>query len=462
MTEILDWINAHPEWSGLVIFTLCYLECLFLLGALIPGVVLLFAAAALVGSSDAIPMLWMLLLASTAGFLGDLTGFILGLKSSDKIHGLSWIQKHRHWLDATESFFNRWGALGVIIGRFVGPIRPFTPFLAGTLGMPFHKFAALSFLASLGWAPVYLLPGYFAGRSVDTGSLYDINYFQQVNVLTWVSAAIALAILAFALINYSLQSHRSWMSFSQHIAIRLGIRELPLPSLILTLTAFSTFLWLSLQIPLNYDFRLMTEIVVFQDPFLFQLALISTLLGDPKLLVISAAMIAILLMCSNYTQAGIQVIIATSIAVLSVILLKQLFAISRPTLVTVSPQGFAFPSGHAAASTVFFGLLAAFFNESRDLNKRWQLYLLAAIPISIISFSRVYLGVHWLSDILGGVIWGLCICGFIRTLYGFSNHRQLKLSPLMLVFGSWLALVWLAYLLTNLPLALENYAWVDH
>ncbi|MDD3781883.1 MAG: phosphatase PAP2 family protein [Limnochordia bacterium] len=65
-------------------------------------------------------------------------------------------------------------------------------------------------------------------------------------------------------------------------------------------------------------------------------------------------------------------------------------------------EGYAFPSGHAQGSTVFWGLLAL------RLRKRWA-YWGAALLISLVSLSRLYLGVHWPIDIAGGLAAGLIL-----------------------------------------------------
>jgi undecaprenyl-diphosphatase len=74
------------------------------------------------------------------------------------------------------------------------------------------------------------------------------------------------------------------------------------------------------------------------------------------------------------------------------------------------PIGYSFPSGHSLVSCVFFGVLAAFAaarTESRA--RRWLYYIVAALMIGAIGFSRIYLGVHYLSDVLAGyagaIVW---------------------------------------------------------
>jgi membrane-associated phospholipid phosphatase len=90
--------------------------------------------------------------------------------------------------------------------------------------------------------------------------------------------------------------------------------------------------------------------------------------------------------------------------------LKALFARARPDLATALWQahGYAFPSGHAMDSTAVFGALA--YLVLRSLRSRlWRSasVSLAACLVAAISLSRVYLGVHWLSDIVAGMSAGM-------------------------------------------------------
>lgn len=92
-------------------------------------------------------------------------------------------------------------------------------------------------------------------------------------------------------------------------------------------------------------------------------------------------------------------------------LLKNIFDRERPTLLRlIDISGFSFPSGHAMGSTAFFGSLI--YVIFRVANKSIRPYLmgLCVICIAMISSSRVYLGVHYPTDIIAGIIGGvICI-----------------------------------------------------
>lgn len=99
--------------------------------------------------------------------------------------------------------------------------------------------------------------------------------------------------------------------------------------------------------------------------------------------------------------------------------LKHLFERPRPALEEplVHLSTFSFPSGHAVASTVFYGALCVLvFLHARTAATRALAALAAAAMVLLVTFSRVYLGAHYLSDVVAGVCVGvLCVLAF-RTL----------------------------------------------
>lgn len=96
--------------------------------------------------------------------------------------------------------------------------------------------------------------------------------------------------------------------------------------------------------------------------------------------------------------------------------LKDTFHRTRPEAFFIPrPTTYSFPSGHALISLCFYGLLAGII--SLQWGKRWQRILtwaLAVLAIGTIGFSRIYLGVHWPSDVLAGYLAALMWMGAVR------------------------------------------------
>lgn len=94
--------------------------------------------------------------------------------------------------------------------------------------------------------------------------------------------------------------------------------------------------------------------------------------------------------------------------------LKAFFALPRPpvelqTPIGGYPTGFGFPSGHALGSTVAWGVLAA----THDAWTRQRRFVLAALAVGLVSFSRVAIGVHYAVDVIAGVVVGLLYLGIV-------------------------------------------------
>jgi membrane-associated phospholipid phosphatase len=100
------------------------------------------------------------------------------------------------------------------------------------------------------------------------------------------------------------------------------------------------------------------------------------------------------------------------------ILLKHFFHRQRPVLenplVTLSSYGF--PSGHTMGATLFYGLLALFFAQSVG-NWRWRplTFCIAALVVALVGVSRIYLGAHYFTDVIGAIAVGLAWLAFCWT-----------------------------------------------
>jgi undecaprenyl-diphosphatase len=109
------------------------------------------------------------------------------------------------------------------------------------------------------------------------------------------------------------------------------------------------------------------------------------------------------------------------------VLLKLLFQRDRPVfdepLLTLST--YSFPSGHVAGSTLFYGLAVAYvFTRTREL--RWRLLALvgAFIAVCAVAFTRMYLGVHYLSDVTAALAEGIAWLTLTFLATSAWRHRR--------------------------------------
>ena len=108
-------------------------------------------------------------------------------------------------------------------------------------------------------------------------------------------------------------------------------------------------------------------------------------------------------------------------------LLKNLFLRPRPHLKSplLTLTGYGFPSGHTMAATVFYVTLCVLV-LSRLTARRWQLLaiVISALMIGLVGFSRIYLGAHYLSDVLGAIAEGLAWVAFCVMTVEMMRHLQ--------------------------------------
>lgn len=172
MTELfnglLEWIRQNPDMAGLVVFAMALAESLAIVGVLIPGVVILFGAGALIGTG--VLDFWSMCLWAVAGaIIGDGLSYWLGHHFEYLTERWRWFRLHPDHLQRGITFFQKYGDLSVALGRFFGPIRAVVPLVAGLLRMPPKRFFIANVLSALVWAPAYLVPGMIFGEISETG-----------------------------------------------------------------------------------------------------------------------------------------------------------------------------------------------------------------------------------------------------------------------------------------------------
>lgn len=168
--QLLSWISQHPQHAGWVIFLISLSESLAIVGMLVPGVVILLGAGALIGSG--VLDFWSMMLWAVAGAIaGDGLSYQLGRHFDYLTERYTWFRLQPEQIQQGRRFFAKWGALAVVFGRFFGPLRAVVPLVAGLLDMPATRFYLANILSALAWAPLYLAPGFIFGRTVGLQNL---------------------------------------------------------------------------------------------------------------------------------------------------------------------------------------------------------------------------------------------------------------------------------------------------
>ncbi len=161
---LFAWLNEHADYILWAIIIMAFAECFAIVGIFIPGVVLLTIGGFAAGLSE-INIWWVLICTYVGGGLGNATSYWLGYY----VRGGRFFQAMLdwEWVVKMEKFTRSYGWLAVFAARFIGPLRPVAPFVAGTMGMRLGLFLFVDMLSGFLWAPIYILPGYFIGNSMN-------------------------------------------------------------------------------------------------------------------------------------------------------------------------------------------------------------------------------------------------------------------------------------------------------
>lgn len=450
INNLTDWLALRQNWLFGATFLIAFLESLAIAGLLVPGVAALFAVAALAGHADF--NLWTLLGAAIAGaILGDGLSFLLGKKLQGRLDRIWPLSRHPELIQRGESLFAHYGGLSVVIGRFVGPVRPVIPMVAGALAMPTGRFVAYNVASAILWAPVYLLPGFFVGASLALDIQLPSHFYPLLGISLLLLAGIywlffqlhgvfdAPAPLHRAIARWMARyqsSHRFWRAFSRQ---HPEGGDFPLPALMLALSCLALFsVWTLLTLHTfwlqRFDLAVMGFFSSLRHPLFDPPFIALTLLADAKLLWITFPLMVLALAFRGYYAAAIHIALAGLATLFIIHQLKDVFDLLRPQTVQMPPQSGSYPSGHTTAAVMWLGLLASFGTQELAARKRWLVYFLVSLPALGIAISRLYLGVHWFSDVIGGLLLGLIICSITRVSY--SRYDQ---TPLTLDWSSLLA-----------------------
>ena len=151
------------------------------------------------------------------------------------------------------------------------------------------------------------------------------------------------------------------------------------------------------------DTTINTYIQSIQTPSLIYFSKIVAIILDPIILILISLILSVYLYIKKFKRESI--FLASTILVSGILikLLKEIFQRVRPPNGLMNDIGFSFPSGTVIISFVFFGLISYFF-----MNTKYKIatIITTTFIILLIGFTRIYIGAHWLTDVLGGFVIG--------------------------------------------------------
>ena len=145
------------------------------------------------------------------------------------------------------------------------------------------------------------------------------------------------------------------------------------------------------------------------SPVKNSIMLFITFLGKHQFLIPANLLLIFYFVVKHQNWFSIRIITIALSSLVLMFLLKYLFQRKRPlSPLLKAAKGLSFPSGHAIMSVTFYGLLMYILLHTIDIDWiRWLVAVLLLLLIIVIGYSRVYLRVHYASDVLAGFIIGL-------------------------------------------------------
>lgn len=466
LNTLLAFITHHSGLAYGLIFLISLSESLALVGLLVPGTVIMFGVGAIVatGSLSLFPVLLMAMIGAIAG---DGISYWLGHHYKERLVNIWPFSRYPGMLNKGEAFFHRHGGKSVLFGRFVGPVRPVIPVVAGMLGMRPVRFSVVNVLSAVGWALVYILPGVFFGASLALAGTVSTRLAVLVLIfvagiwsLIWISRKI-LSLLdrkgpaVFATL-------KQWTT-TESLHLRTIVRPVKrLLALLIfreqgeeLLFAFLTLLLFAagwgflgvLQDVLAKDPLVVADQAVYhflqslRTPWADNAFVTVTELGDSFVNIALFCTVLLVLLVKRCRRAAAFWALTVLGGLLAVQVLKWTIHLPRPVSIYDGASAFSFPSGHTTMSVVLYGFLAILIVRQIGTAWRWGLVSSVVLIAFIIGFSRLYLGAHWLSDVLGGYFIGTSWTAIVGIAY---LKKADKTVPKRLLAGAVIGVVVIA------------------
>ncbi len=392
-SHLLPTLGSFGVWGYWFILLVSLVEALVIVGSFIPGALFVVFAGILV-SKGVYDLGDMIIFASVGAILGDMASYYLGSKGTHLFKNENRFLKEDH-LASGKAFFKKHGDKSVLIGRFLGPLRSIVPFVAGLTGMNKRSFLFWNVIGGVAWAVSHILIGYFFG-----GSLAFIHKWSLL-VTMFVLGSLAMLAIVWVFVKQSELVLRFWRP------------------LVIFLSGFLVYqmadvVFLGESVPL-IDMHLQSWFLLVRDDELILFFKLVTILGNWQFIIPTAIVLSIWLFYKRNLQRYIAPLWVTLISAEVITYALKLFvARPRPLDGLLIENDFSFPSGHATIAVAFLGTLI-YIASIHIHSSRWrQVFIFIAVTlILLIGLSRLYLGVHYLSDIVAGYL-----VGFLSILIG--------------------------------------------
>lgn len=156
-------LQVYGTWTYGILMAVVFCETGLVVTPVLPGDSLLFAAGMFAGRG-ALDVNTLFVLIALAAIAGDNTNYWLGRFLGPRVLREDSRIFKKKYLDRTRAFFAKYGAVTIVLARFVPIVRTFAPFVAGVGQMSYPKYLAYSIGGGVSWVGICVYAGYFLGN----------------------------------------------------------------------------------------------------------------------------------------------------------------------------------------------------------------------------------------------------------------------------------------------------------
>ena len=432
-----DVSNTLGAWTYLLVGFFAFAETGAFVGLVVPGETVMLLGGAVAGQG-AIDIYILIAIAWFAAWAGDTTSFFLGRRLGREFvmrNGPRFGISHERF-EKVEDYFSRHGGKTIFIGRFISLVRAFAPFIAGSSGMRYGAFVPYSILGTGIWASAHILIGYIFSRSIDSAAKYAGRGAFVLGTLIAITVG-SVFLYRRLRVPENRRAAVRWME--NHTVARwlvvlgrrfqpqlrfLWARVTPGGTFGLEFTTLMAILAVGSFVLIGYtsivsgdagptpgDQTAIDIVESLQTGWLVDVAKVITALGTGALVYSLAAVCAVALAVRRrWAEVGV-LVVGLAILYIGVHELKDAIDRPRPTGGLVDAEGSSFPSAHAAYSTFYVWLAVTIVMRLRPGMARGALVITSGLVLTaVVGLSRVYLDVHYMSDVNAG--WALGAAAF--------------------------------------------------
>lgn len=454
--DLLNWLSNNPGWAGFWVFVMSFIESLAFVGILVPGIIILFGLGALI-SLGALELLPMWLWGTLGALVGDLVSYGIGRRYRSNLAEMWPFSKVPKMLERGREFFNVHGPKSVVIGRFIGPLRPVIPVTAGMLGLAPRRFLLVDIPACILWTPAYLIPGMLFGASLEVASEYagrmSLVLIIAVVVLwlTWWVIWTAYEFLAGHSARW-LRHFIRWLRrhpFFKRIfgplldSTQPEVLSIMMMGLLLVLIFWGVVMLLFLSPfsahPQSIDQSVQAYALALRNHIADPIMVALTQLSRLWVLIPTSMAVLLWLLGAGRQKAALHWLVAMGGGVILELLLGWSLR-STPLLSEAGANNLYAPSSALTLATVVMGYFAVMVaGELRRRKRKWP-YVFTGLLLSLLVLARLYLGLDWLSGALMGVALGMTWTFVVGIAYRQRALRSFNGFAASVIFFGMLAI----------------------